>query len=190
MLPVSRHYDPARSVALQLPSNLRYIKARSAGAPMNRFSILVGESGESAECQSMIKGQEIVFVVDDDYAVRESLKFALKLEGLDVRACGSDAELLRHSDLPQAGCLVMECRMPIMDGFKVLDILDARGAKVPVILLTSYATEAFRRRAATAGVKYILEKPLLNGSLVSSIHELLDCGRASHTGSDNLKCPL
>ena len=62
----------------------------------------------------MIKGQEIVFVVDDDLAVRESLKFALELEGLVVRVCGSGAELLRHSDLSHAGCLVMECRMPIM----------------------------------------------------------------------------
>jgi two-component system, LuxR family, response regulator FixJ len=143
---------------------------------MNRLSLLGGESGESAECQ-MSKGQEIVFVVDEDRAVRESLKFALGLEGLAVRVCGSGAELLQHSDLPLAGCLVMECKMPIMDGFEVLDSLDARGTKVPVILLTSYATEAFRRRAATAGVKYILEKPLLNGSLLDRIHKVLGCSR-------------
>ena len=67
--------------------------------------------------------------------------------------------------------------MPIMDGFEVLGILGGRGTKVPVILLTSYATEAFRRRAATAGVKYILEKPLLNGSLLDSIHEVLGRSR-------------
>ena len=64
-----------------------------------------------------------------------------------------------------------------MDGFEVLDILDARGVKVPVILLTSYATEGFRRRAGAAGVKYILEKPLLNGSLLDSIHEVLGGSR-------------
>jgi two-component system, LuxR family, response regulator FixJ len=156
---------------------LRYIKAQRAGVPKNRLSILGGESGESAECQSMIKGREIVFVVDGDLAVRESLKFALELEGLVVRVCGSGAELLRHSDLPHAGALVMECRMPIMDGFEVLDILGARRTRVPVILLTSYATEAFRRRAAAAGVKHILEKPLLNGSLLDSIHEVLGRSR-------------
>jgi len=156
---------------------LRYIKAQRRRRAYESSFHSPGESGESAECQSMIKGQEIVFVVDDDLAVRESLKFALELEGLVVRVCGSGAELLRHSDLPQAGCLVMECKMPIMDGFEVLGILGGRGTKVPVILLTSYATEAFRRRAATAGVKYILEKPLLNGSLVDSIHEILGCSR-------------
>jgi two-component system, LuxR family, response regulator FixJ len=121
----------------------------------------------------MTERQHIVFVVDGDLAVRESLKFALELEGLVVRLCESGAELLRHPDLRQAGCLVMECKMPLMDGFEVLDILATRGAKLPVILLTSYATDAFRRRAAASGVKFILEKPLLNGSLVDRIREAL-----------------
>ena len=138
----------------------------------------------------MIKGQEIVFVVDDDLAVRESLKFALELEGLVVRVCGSGAELLRHSDLPQAGCLVMECKMPLMDGFEVLGIFAARGTKLPVILLTSYATEAFRRRAAAAGVKFILEKPLLNGSLVDRIHEVLGYSQQVTLAAPNLKFPV
>jgi two-component system, LuxR family, response regulator FixJ len=123
----------------------------------------------------MTEGQHIVFVVDDDLAVRESLKFALELEGLVVRVCGSGAELLQHSELRRAACLVMECKMPLMDGFEVLDILAAQRTKLPVILLTSYATDAFRRRAAASGVKFILEKPLLNGSLLDRIHEVLGC---------------
>jgi two-component system, LuxR family, response regulator FixJ len=123
----------------------------------------------------MTEGQNIVFVVDDDLAVRDSLKFALELEGLVVRLCGSGAELLRHPDLRQADCLVMECKMPLMDGFEVLDILATRGAKIPVILLTIYATDAFRRRAAASGARFTLEKPLLNGSLVDRIREVLSC---------------
>jgi two-component system response regulator FixJ len=124
----------------------------------------------------MTEGLNIVFVVDDDLAVRESLKFALELEGLVLRLCGSGPELLRHPDLRQAGCLVMECKMPLMDGFEVLDILATRGAKLPVILLTSYATDAFRRRATASGAKFILEKPLLNGSLVERIRDVLSFG--------------
>jgi two-component system response regulator FixJ len=124
----------------------------------------------------MTEGQHIVFVVDCDLAVRESLKFALELEGLVVRLCRSGAELLQHPDLRQAGCLVMECTMPLMDGFEVLDILAIRGAKLPVVLLTSYATDAFRRGAAASGVKFILEKPLLNGSLVETIRDVLRFG--------------
>ena len=52
----------------------------------------------------MTKAQDIVLVVDDDLAVRESLKFALELEGLSVRACGSGEEFLSHPDLPRARC--------------------------------------------------------------------------------------
>jgi two-component system, LuxR family, response regulator FixJ len=140
-----------------------------------RLALHQGALFRRAYESSMTEGQHIVFVVDDDLAVRESLKFALELEGLVVRVCASGAELLRHPDLRQAGCLVMECKMPLMDGFEVLDILAARRTELPVILLTSFATDAFRRRAAASGAKFILEKPLLNGSLVGRIHELLGC---------------
>ena len=133
----------------------------------------------------MTEGRHIVFVVDGDLAVRESLKFALELEGLAVLACGSGAELLRHPNLRQGGCLVMECKMPLMDGFEVLDILAAQRTKLPVILLTSYATDAFRRRAVASGVKFILEKPLLNGSLLDRIHEVLGC-----SGQGTLVAPI
>jgi two-component system response regulator FixJ len=133
----------------------------------------------------MTEGQHIVFVVDDDLAVRESLKFALELEGLVVRVCGSGAELLQHSELRQAACLVMECKMPLMNGFEVLDILAAQRTKPPVILLTSYATDALRRRAAASGVKFILEKPLLNGSLLDVIQEVLGC-----SGQGTLVAPI
>jgi FixJ family two-component response regulator len=121
----------------------------------------------------MTHGQDIIFVVDNDLAVRESLRFALELEGLTVRPCGSGAELLRHPDLPHGRCVVMECNMPLMDGFEVLDFLAARRATLPAILLTSYASATLRRRAATVGVRYVLEKPILNGSLLERIQEVL-----------------
>jgi FixJ family two-component response regulator len=63
--------------------------------------------------------------------------------------------------------------MPVMDGFDVLDFLAARKANLPVILLTSHATIALRRRAAAAGVRYVLEKPLLDNSLLAQIQEIL-----------------
>ncbi len=62
----------------------------------------------------MNSGSDIILVVDDDFAVRESLKFALELEGLVVHACGSGMELLRHPD-PVASALsyfgIIECRL-------------------------------------------------------------------------------
>ena len=121
--------------------------------------------------------KDIVFVVDDDLAVRESLKFSLELEGLIVRVCATGAELLRHADLPQARCLVLDAQMPLTDTFEILDVLTALRAGLPVILLTSRATATLRLRATAAGVRYILEKPLLDNSLLARIQDVLSDNR-------------
>jgi FixJ family two-component response regulator len=121
----------------------------------------------------MTHGQEIILIVDDDLAVRESLKFALELEGLAVRVCGSGEELLNHPDLPAARCILLDYKMPVMDGLEVLDQLATRKIQVPVILITSRATSAVLRRARAAGVRRFLEKPLLDGALLDQIQQVL-----------------
>ena len=121
----------------------------------------------------MTEGKNIVFVVDDDSAVRESLKFSIELEGLIVRVCATGAELLRHADLPHARCLVLDDQTPLADTLEILGLLSARGAGLPVILLTSHATASLRLRAAAAGVRYVLEKPLLDNSLLARIQDVL-----------------
>jgi len=123
----------------------------------------------------MTKCQHVVLVVDDDWGVRESLKFALELEGMRVRVCGSGAELLSHPDLTQARCLVLDYKMPKMDGFEVLDRLAARKTKIPVVLITSPITGAIRNRADRMGIECVLEKPFLDRALVDAIHGILDC---------------
>ena len=123
----------------------------------------------------MNEGRYIVLVVDDDLAVRESLKFALELEGLAVRVCGSGEELLNYPDLPAARCVLLDYKMPVMDGLDVLEHLAARNMQIPVILITSRATNAVLRRARAAGVRCILEKPLLDGALLDCIQGAIGC---------------
>jgi two-component system, LuxR family, response regulator FixJ len=125
----------------------------------------------------MTEGRDIVLVVDDDLAVRESLKFALELEGLAVRVCGSGEELLNHPDLHKARCVLLDYKMPVMDGLEVLEQLAARKMQVPVILITSRATNAILRRARAAGVRHVLEKPLLDGALLDRIQDVLGDAR-------------
>lgn len=121
----------------------------------------------------MTERQDVVLVVDGDLAVREALKFALEVEGFIVHLCGSGLELLTHPDLRSAACLVLEDKMPLMNGVSVLDRLVEHDFQVPIILMTSHATDALRRRAVLAGVRHVLEKPLLNGALVDSIYDVL-----------------
>ena len=121
----------------------------------------------------MTEGQHFVLVVDDDLAVRESLKFVLELEGLDVQCCRGGVELLTHPRLMRADCLILDHHMPVMGGFAVLARLRALNCHAPVILLADHASDVLRRRAAMAGVRHIVEKPLLDSALIESIQDIL-----------------
>jgi FixJ family two-component response regulator len=110
-----------------------------------------------------------VIVVDDDAAVRNSLKFALELEGLAVRVYDGGDALLAEPDLPEVGCLVVDYYMPSMDGVELIERLRGRRVDLPAILITAKATRDMRERAARCGFSRVLEKPLEDGALVDSI---------------------
>ena len=109
-----------------------------------------------------------VFVVDDDEAVLNSLRFALEIEGFRVRLFRSGGELLRHTDFPKSGCLILDYKLPHADGLQVLAVLRRRNVGLNAILITSDPSEKVRQRAAAAGVP-IVEKPLLGNALGEAI---------------------
>ena len=114
----------------------------------------------------------MVLVVDDDPAVRDALKFSLELEGFRVHACRSGEDLLLHPALGQSGCIVLDYKMPGMDGLEVLAKLASRAVPAPVILITGPVTETLKARAMRAGARMVLEKPLLDGILTDRIREI------------------
>lgn len=114
-----------------------------------------------------------VLVVDDDAAVRSALKFLLEVEGLDVRLYDGASALLAEASLPARGCLIIDYRMPIMDGLQLTDQLRARKVGLPVILITGRVSDDLRRRAAKSGIRQVLEKPLSDGALVEGIRSIL-----------------
>jgi two-component system, LuxR family, response regulator FixJ len=112
----------------------------------------------------------LVIVVDDDVAVRNSLKFSLEVEGFAVRAYSGGIELLKDSELLRGGCLVIDQNMPGMQGLDLVAQLRARDVAMPAILITSSPTAALSERAAKAGVA-IVEKPLLGTALLDRIRD-------------------
>ena len=114
-----------------------------------------------------------VIVVDDDAAVRDSLKFALELEGLTVRAYDGGDALLADPALPARGCLVVDYYMPSMNGIDLVGRLRRRRVSMPAILITAKVTEGMRRSAARAGIGLVLEKPLGDASLLEGIRGAL-----------------
>jgi FixJ family two-component response regulator len=114
-----------------------------------------------------------VLVVDDDDAVRQSLKFALEQEGFEVRLYGDGAQLLADVALPPVGCLVIDLTMPGMDGIALMDRLRERHVALPAILITTPGSPCLRERALRAGFRLLIEKPLEDGALLEGITSVI-----------------
>ena len=120
----------------------------------------------------MAQDKVVILVVDDDAAVRKALKFSLELDGFAVHACRSGDELLRHEALSSSDCIVLDYKMPEMDGLKVLEKLSAANVTAPVIFISGPVSRSLREKALKAGARLVLEKPLLDKSLVEKIREI------------------
>ena len=117
----------------------------------------------------------VVIVVDDDLAVRNSLKFSLEIEGLAVRSYATGAELLSAGDLALCNCLVVNQKMPGLSGLDLIDKLREQHISAPAILITSHPSLSLRQRAEKADVP-IVEKPLLGNALLDKIHDIIGNG--------------
>ena len=113
-----------------------------------------------------------VLVVEDDAAVRGSLKFSLEVEGFAVQDFCNGHDLLGRNDLPGSNCIVVDYNLPDMTGLEVLGGLRDRRVGIPAILITSAPNQNLRDRAAAVGAG-IVEKPLLGDALVQSIREIV-----------------
>src|SRR5450631_425431 len=110
-----------------------------------------------------------VYVVDDDADVLGSLRFLLETDGFDVRTFRDGASLLNAVRSTGVDCFVIDYKMPDMNGIDLAGRLRTRDIAAPVILITGYPDENIAARAATAGVRHVLLKPLLEESLVTRI---------------------
>jgi two-component system, LuxR family, response regulator FixJ len=115
-----------------------------------------------------------VYVVDDDADVLGSLRFLLETDGFDVRTFRNGASLLNAVCSTGVDCFVIDYKMPDMNGIDLAGRLRNRDIAAPVILITGYPDENISARAATAGVRHVLLKPLLDESLVTRIRGAIE----------------
>jgi len=121
----------------------------------------------------MSPGANTVLVVDDDAAVRASLKFALEVEGFQVKLYDRGKALLADTNLPKRACLVVDQRMPDIDGIDLIEWLRSQNVTLPAILIHGRVTKQLRMLAQRLGVAAVLEKPLFDSVLVESIRTAL-----------------
>ena len=115
----------------------------------------------------------LVVVVDEDIAVRNSLKFLLELEGVAVATCSNATELMELPELTWADVIVMEHKPPKSDPFEAMRVMRLRRIDIPLILVAASVTGPLCEKAAKAGIRHVLAKPLLEGELVGAVRETI-----------------
>ena len=114
-----------------------------------------------------------VFVVDDDQAMRQSLKWLIESVGMDVETYASADEFMRDYYPGQAGCLLLDVRMPGMSGLELQEHFNEHDIRIPIIIITGHGDVPMSVRAMKAGAIDFIEKPFNDELLLESIRNAL-----------------
>ena len=118
-----------------------------------------------------------VFVVDDDPGIRDSARWLLESVGLRVETYDSAQAFLDAYVATRAGCLILDVRLPGMNGLDLLDALRERGATLPVIVVTAFGEVHSTVRAMKGGAIDVMEKPTRDQVLLDRVHQALELDR-------------
>ena len=121
-----------------------------------------------------MKAKSTVFVVDDDEAMRESLKYLIESVGHQVQTFSSANAFLESSYPGRSGCLLLDVRMPGMSGLELQDRLINDQIALPIIIITGHGDVPMAVRAMQSGAFDFIEKPFNHQLLLDSIHRALE----------------
>jgi len=122
----------------------------------------------------MAMSDPIIFVVDDDAAVRHSTEMLIRSMGLRAESFSSAAEFLEDFDPQQPGCVILDIRMPGMSGLELQGHLRERDAAIPVIFVTGHGDVPMAVKAMKAGAVDFIQKPFRDQELIDRVHAALD----------------
>jgi FixJ family two-component response regulator len=111
----------------------------------------------------------VVSVVDDDESVRRAINSLLRSVGFRVAAFASAEEFLGSEGLSRTECLILDLRMPGMDGLQLQRRLNLDGHRFPIVILTAHGDADARARAMDAGAAAFLLKPFAGDMLVATV---------------------
>ena len=126
----------------------------------------------------------LVHLVDDDEAIRRSVGFMLKTSGYNVRTYESGVELLKAGPNLEPGCILLDIRMPGMDGLEVQAALRDKGVTLPVVIMTGHGDVSLAVQAMKAGSVDFIEKPFEKAVLLSAIEHAVDRLKKSAANHD------
>lgn len=127
----------------------------------------------------MATSDSIVFVVDDDPAVRDSLEWLLSSVDMTVQTFASAQEFMDSYDPKQLGCVLVDVRMPGMSGLELQEELAALGTNLPVIVITGHSDVQMAVRAMKSGAFDFIEKPFNDQALLDLVQKAIDENKAT-----------
>ncbi len=126
--------------------------------------------------------EPIVFIVDDDKAVRDSIKLLMKSVGRPAETYGSGDEFLDAFSPDWSGCLILDIRMPGMSGLELQEKLNALGSQLKIVFITGHGDIPMAVQAMKHGAAEFLQKPFRDQDLIDHVSKL--CDKAFETLSD------
>jgi two-component system response regulator FixJ len=123
-----------------------------------------------------VQPEQIVYVIDDDEAVRQSLEFLLKTSGITVLGFESAKVFLEKLPHIKSGCIITDVRMPEITGIDLLRRMRDSGVDIPVIVITGHGDVSLAVEAMKVGAVDFLEKPFDDETLLSSVRSALRKG--------------
>jgi len=128
----------------------------------------------------MMDAEALVFIVDDDAPMRESLQNLLRSVGLRVEAFASAQEFLHHTRPDVPSCLVLDVRLPGLSGLELQQRLAEGDMAMPIIFITGHGDIPMTVQAMKAGAVEFLSKPFRDQALLDAIQQALARDRAAH----------
>jgi FixJ family two-component response regulator len=132
------------------------------------------------------KRKPVIYIVDDDDGMRRALTVLMTAVGYQPEAFARPAEFLSKYDANQAGCLVLDVRMPEMSGLEVQQQLNRSGALIPVILITGHGDIPMAVQAMKDGAFDFLQKPFRDQELLDRINAALKQDAQNRESVDRL----
>ena len=119
-------------------------------------------------------GAPLVSIVDDDPSVRRSTRRLLRCSGLRAEAFSTGEDFLRSESVTDTACLILDVRMPGIDGLELQRRLGETGRRIPIVFLTARASDEEERQAWQAGAANFLRKPIAKNALLNAIQAVLE----------------
>lgn len=112
----------------------------------------------------------VIYLVDDDAAMRDSLVFLFSTEGRTVEAFESPSKFLSIAQSLGSGCVITDVRMPEMNGVQLVRRLKELGVTLPIVMITGHADVPIAVEAMKAGVTDFIEKPFADNTIISAVN--------------------